>query len=120
MLQRNIKQSIDALSVFTRLEDKIYSGECKVKKIFNSFFMSNKCIIEIDYGNLNTISVKLDPDSYKLSIDCCLLPKDYVIELSDNEFDSVKKRFIKLAQKQQDDFENWIKDTDDNNEIDAE
>lgn len=120
MLSRNIKQSIDALAIFARLEDKIYSGECKVKNIFNSFFISNKCIIEIDDGNLNTISIRLDPDSQKLSIDYYLLPKDYVSELSDNEFDSIKKRFIKIAQMCQDNFENWLKDTDINNGIDAE
>lgn len=120
MLSRNIKQSIDALAIFTRLEDKIYSGECKIKCIYNSSFISNERIIDISNDNLDTISIRLNPDNHKLIIGGCLLPKSYVSELSDDEFDSVKKRFIKIVQMCQDNFENWLKDTDVNNGIDAE
>ena len=34
MLNRNIKQSITALEIFTRLEDKLQTGECKVNNVY--------------------------------------------------------------------------------------
>lgn len=117
MLNRNIKQSITALEIFTRLEDKIQTGECKVNNVTTYSFSSLPDTKE----NIN-ISIKLNDDfiSTDLRIDTKALsitsyrkcPKFYIQELSDEEFENVKKRFIKIAQKQQDDFEQWIKSPD--------
>lgn len=117
MLNRNIKQSITALEIFTRLEDKIQTGECKINNIFTYAIGSLSNTNE----NIN-INIKLlnDDSTLDLIIDNRVLyimtykicPKVYKQELTDEEFEDVKKRFIKLAQKQQDDFEQWIKSPD--------
>lgn len=117
MLNRNIKQSITALEIFTRLEDKLQTGECKVNNVYTHIIdpLSNT------NENIN-INIKLlnDNSTLDLRIDNKVLyivpsricPKFYKQELTDEEFEDVKKRFIKLAQKQQDDFEQWIKSSD--------
>ena len=117
MLNRNIKQSITALEIFTRLEDKLQTGECKVNNVFtyiiDSLSNTNENInINIKLlNNDNTIDLRIDGKVlYIMPSRIC--PKVYKQELTDEEFENVKKRFIKLAQKQQDDFEQWIKSPD--------
>lgn len=117
MLNRNIKQSITALEVFTRLEYKIQTGECKVNNVID---YSGNPLLNI--SELIKISIKLNNDTITidLRVDDKVLfitargmySKLYRQELSDEEFEDVKKRFIKIAQKQQDDFEQWIKSPD--------
>lgn len=119
MLNRNIKQSITALEVFTRLEDKIQTGECKINNIIA---YSNNPLSDIaEEININIklndviITTALRTDNKVLYITTysgIIFSKVYKQELSDEEFENVKKRFIKLAQKQQDDFEQWIKSPD--------
>lgn len=117
MLMRNIKQSITALEVFTRLEDKIQTGECEVNNVTTYSFSSlpnTKENISINIKlNDDFINIDLRIDTKALSImSYRKCPKFYTQELTDEEFENVKKRFIKLAQKQQDDFEQWIKSSD--------
>lgn len=117
MLNRNIKQSITALEIFTRLENKIQTGECKINNVID---YSGNPLLNI--AELIKISIKLNDDTITidLKVDDKVLfitargifSKVYKQELSDEEFENVKKRFIKLAQKQQDDFEQWIKSPD--------
>jgi hypothetical protein len=116
MLNRNIKQSITALEVFTRLEDKIQTGECKINDIFTyaigSLSNTNENInINIKLLNDSTLYLRID-DKVLYIVPSGICPKVYKQELTDEEFEDVKKRFIKLAQKQQDDFEQWIKSPD--------
>ena len=117
MLNRNIKQSITALEVFTRLEDKIQTGECKINNIFTYAigpFSDTNENINISIKLLNddsTLNLRID-DKVLYIMTCRMCPKVYKQELTDEEFEDVKKRFIKLAQKQQDDFEQWIKSPD--------
>lgn len=117
MLNRNIKQSITALEIFTRLEDKIQTGECKIDSIMtydiSPLSDTNESInINIELNN-RFITADLRTDNKLLYIKSYrTLPKSYAQFLSDEEFENVKKRFIKLAQKQQDDFEQWIKSPD--------
>lgn len=119
MLWRNIKQSLTALEVFNILEKKIYSKEFNINSIYSEENEGHITIF-IKYTDDSSIQVYLYND-YDLTIAARgVLPKNYNQKLTDEEFENVKNRFIKLAQKQQDDFENLIKDTDDNNEIDAE
>ena len=49
MLNRNIKQSITALEVFTGLENKIQIGECKINNVIYilNLLMSNICFYKI-------------------------------------------------------------------------
>ena len=123
MLWRNIKQSLTALEVFNILEKKVYSKEFNINSIYSEENVNRNegyITIFIKYTDDSSIQVNLYND-YDLTIAARgVLPKNYNQKLTNEEFENVKKRFIKLAQKQQDDFENWIKDTDDNNEIDAE
>lgn len=119
MLNRNIKQSITALEIFTKLEDKLQTGECKVNNVYTYIFDSPSNTNE----NIN-INIKLLNDDSNSTLDLRIdgkvlyivpsriCPKFYKQELTDEEFEDVKKRFIKLAQKQQDDFEQWIKSSD--------
>ena len=114
MLNRNIKQSITALEIFTRLEDKIQIGECKINNVItysaNPFSDIN---IKVELNNKMIVTACLRVDTKALHIIAFgMCPKSYIQELSDEEFENVKKRFIKLAQKQQDDFEQWIKSPD--------
>lgn len=113
MLNRNIKQSITALEIFTRLEDKLQTGECKINNIISSN-IDNNIYINIKLND-DFISVNLRIDNKVLYItpfSGTIFPKVYEQELSDEEFEDVKKRFIKIAQKQQDDFEQWVKCSD--------
>lgn len=117
MLNRNIKQSITALEVFTRLEDKIQTGECKINNVIaysgNPLFNIAEIIKMSIKLNDDTITIDLRVDDKVLFITARgIFSKVYKQELSDEEFENVKKRFIKLAQKQQDDFEQWIKSPD--------
>lgn len=118
MLNRNIKQSMTALEVFTRLEDKIQTGECKISNI-----ATYSAVPTADIAESINVNIRLNDDIIiaDLRIDNKVLyvrtysgifAKAYKQELSDEEFENVKKRFIKLAQKQQDDFEQWIKSPD--------
>lgn len=120
MLYKNIKQSIDALTVFTRLEDKLYVGECILKNVreFPSFEGHRyELIINIDYlGSIITVHLY---DSGVLSIYGELTPKHYEQQLTDDEFIIVKTRIIKIAQRQQDSFENLLRGSDNINEIDV-
>lgn len=115
MLNRNIKQSITALEVFTGLENKIQIGECKINNAMaysaNPFSDITEDInIKVDLNNKMIVSAHLRADTKALHVVAFgMCPKSYIQELSDEEFENVKKRFIKLAQKQQDDFEQWIK-----------
>lgn len=119
MLNRNIKQSITALEIFTRLEDKIQTGECKINGIITyssdpSLGISREINIIIKLND-DIITTALRTDDKVLCIGTYggkIFCKTYKQELSDEEFENVKKRFIKLAQKQQDDFEQWIKSPD--------
>ena len=120
MLNRNIKQSITALEIFTRLEDKIQTGECKVNGIITyssdpSLGISREINISIKLND-DIITTALRTDDKVLCIETYgrkkIFVKTYKQELTDEEFENVKKRFIKLAQKQQDDFEQWIKSPD--------
>lgn len=118
MLNRNIKQSITALEVFTRLEDKIQIGECKINNVMaysdNLFSDITEDInIKVELNNKMIVTTCLRADTkalYVVAYGMC--PKSYIQELTDEEFEDVKKRFIKIAQKQQDDFEQWIKSPD--------
>lgn len=119
MLNRNIKQSITALEIFTRLEDKLQTGECKINNIMA--YPSNPLS---DIGGEISINIKLNDIIittdlrtasnvlYIATYNGTAFCKSYKQELSDEEFENVKKRFIKIAQKQQDDFEQWIKSPD--------
>lgn len=124
MLQRNIKQSLTALEIFGKLEEKIYKKELSVVSTYDT---NPNCIMYDKFGMI--VCVKYEGNSYidiYLSTDCELkiqsssFTKSYVQTLSDQEYNDVKERFLKIAQKLQDDFENWLKDADDTNEIDAE
>lgn len=122
MLQRNIKQSLTALEVFNKLEEKIYKEEVSIISIYDT---SPNCIIYNKVGTVINIRNKndsiIDIVLYKdgeLEIRNSRLTKSYMQILSDEEYEDVKKRFLKIAQKYQDDFENWVKDVDDINEID--
>ena len=112
MIKRNIKQSLTALEVFNKLENKIYNKEIEILSIYH-------------YPGGSYISIKKPK-----SIDIYLVPGqslqiglsglEYDQPLTDDEYTDVKKRFIKLCQFHQDEFEKWVTDTTDNNEIDAE
>lgn len=116
MLNRNIKQSITALEIFTRLEDKLQTGECKIHDIrdcsvmpFLKIYKSiDICIYLLDNKHIE-ISLNLDDKSLHVTTYGVIFPKVYKQELTDEEFENVKNRFIKIAQKQQDNFEQWIK-----------
>ena len=118
MLNRNIKQSITALEVFTGLENKIQIGECKINNVIaysaNPFSDITEDInIKVELNNKMIATACLRADTKALHVVAYgMCPKSYIQELSDEEFENVKKRFIKLAQKQQDDFEQWIKSPD--------
>lgn len=123
MLQRNIKQSLTALEVFNKLEDKIYKEEVSIISICSTNFIilynePGTCIC-IKKKDGSIIDICLNED-YKLELRSSQFSKSYIQILSDGEYEDVKKRFLKIAQFYQDNFEDWIKDTDDTNEIDAE
>lgn len=122
MLNRNIKQSIDALSVFTKLEDKLYIEECAICRIDSYYYENDSYETYLIIKNKltkNNIIINLH-SNHNLTVDSDDITKCYKQQLSDEEFENIKKRFIKIAQMYQDNFENWLKDTDINNGIDAE
>ena len=122
MLQRNIKQSLTALEVFNKLEDKIYKEEVSIISVYDTnlnYILYNKlgtCIC-IKKKDDSIIDIYLN-EEYKLEIRSNGFSKSYIQILSDEEYENVKKRFLKIIQKYQDDFENWIKESDNINEID--
>lgn len=124
MLQRNIKQSLTALEVFNKLEEKIYKEEVS---IISTYDTSPNCILYNKVGIATCIKKKdgsiIDIVLYKdceLEIRSSKFTKSYIQILSDEEYEDVKKRLIKIAQKNQDDFENWAKDANNINKIDTE
>ena len=115
MLNRNIKQSITALEIFTRLEDKLQTGECKVNWVRCYSTINYKCTdICICLLDNKCIEISINSSDKSLHVTTCgtMFSKAYEQELTDEEFENVNKRFIKIAQKQQDDFEQWIKSPD--------
>lgn len=118
MLERNITQSINCFEIFTRLEDKINIGEINIYQIFKTeFFKKETYNITLRY-NEKFINIVLDVTNCNLSITGSHLVKHYFQTLNDEQFENIKNRFIKIAQKHQNDFEQWIKDTDAFNEFD--
>ena len=124
MLKRNIKQSLTALEVFNKLEDKIYHKDFTGVFIYThgNLNISSDGYMSIDVKTLhnNIIEIILFSNNCKLMIKSANIIKEYCQILSDQEYNNIRERFLKIAQFCQDDFENWIKDTDDTNEIDAE
>lgn len=112
MIKRNIKQSLTALEVFNKLENKIYNKEIE---IFDIYHYLELCHISIKKPK--SIGIYL---VYDQSLQISLSGLEYDQPLTDDEYTDVKKRFIKLCQFHQDEFEKWVIDTTDNNEIDAE
>lgn len=111
MLQRNIKQSINALEIFTRLECKINEKEVTVFRVNSYINIDRKSTVCIDIKHGEVIYyIKLNGTDNSLQIGSFTLPKPYLQEFTDEEFEDLKKRFIKIAQKHQDSFEQWIKD----------
>lgn len=113
MLKRNIKQSLTSLEVFNKLEEKIYKEEVS---IISTYDTSPNCILYNKVGIATCIKKKddsiIDIVLYKdceLEIRSSKFTKSYIQILSDEEYEDVKKRLIKIAQKTQDDFENWVK-----------
>lgn len=113
MLNRNIKQSLTSLEVFNKLEEKIYKEEVS---IISTYDTSPNCILYNKVGIATCIKKKddsiIDIVLYKdceLEIRSSKFTKSYIQILSDEEYEDVKKRLIKIAQKTQDDFENWVK-----------
>lgn len=119
MLNRNIKQSITALEVFTRLEDKIQIGECKINNVmayssnpFSDIAEEININIKLDDAIITTALRTGSKVLYVATYNGTKFYKAYKQDLTDEEFENVKKRFIKIVQKQQDDFEQWIKNPD--------
>lgn len=111
-IKRNIKQSLTALEVFNKLENKIYNKEIEIFNIRHYLECSH-----INIEKPKSIGISLVCDQ---SLQIGLSGLEYDQPLTDDEYTDVKKRFIKLCQFHQDEFEKWVTDTTDNNEIDAE
>lgn len=123
MLKRNIKQSLTALEVFNKLEEKIYHKDLSVVSIYihGTLNMSSHGYMSIDVKTYNNrIEILLFSDNCELMIKSSNIIKEYCQILSDQEYNNIRERFLKIAQFCQDNFEDWVKDTDDTNEIDAE
>lgn len=110
MFDRNIKQTITTLEIFAKLEDKLFTRDCSIN---STYFYSDGLEITIDSPNYKLIYVKLT-DKAQLCITTygTRFPKAYNQQLTDEEYEDVKKRLIKIVQKQQDEFEQWIKSSD--------
>lgn len=110
MLDRNIKQTITALEIFAKLEDKLFTRDCNIN---STYFYSDGVEISIDVPNYNMVYVKLTNDvQLYITTYGTRFPKTYNQQLTDEEYEDVKKRIIKIIQKQQDEFEQWIKSSD--------
>lgn len=124
MLQRNIKQSLNALEVFDKLEEKIYHKDltivfvcaCGTLNMLSDGHMS----IYVKTLHNGITEILLFSNNCELIIRGANIIKEYRQILSDQEYNNIRERFIKIAQFRQDNFKDWIKDTDDTNEIDAE
>lgn len=111
-IRRNIKQSLTALEVFNKLENKIYNKEIEISTIRHYLECSHICIEKPKSIGIYLVSGQI--------LQIGLSGLEYDQSLTDDEYTDVKKRFIKLCQFHQDEFEKWVTDTTDNNEIDAE
>lgn len=124
MLQRNIKQSLTALEVFDKLEERIYNKDLTICSMYTcgtiNTLSKGYINIIVETSNDNIIELLLFSNDCELMIRSKDLPKNYNQLLSDQEYNNVKERFLKIAQFHQDNFENWIKDANDTNGIDAE
>ena len=119
MLNRNIKQSLTALEILDFTYKKIFKGEFIISTIctFGSEVMIHVRSSEQHYPKYLELYIQ---DSNLIVNGHSDVPKKYVQELSDDEMIDVKRKFIKIAQKHQDDFEQWIKDVDDNIDNESE
>lgn len=124
MLQRNIKQSLTALEIFNKLEEKIYHKDHTGVFVYthgNLNISSNGYMgIKVKTLHNNIIYITLSSNNCELMIRSSNIIKEYCQILSDQEYNNIRERFLKIAQFCQDNFEDWIKETDDTNEIDAE
>ena len=121
MLNRNIKQSLTALEILDIAYKRIFKGEFIISDICD--YESNTIIYVCGSGQPNSKYLELSIQDSNLVVNGYSdASKRYIQELSDEEMIDVKRKFTEIAQKHQDDFEQWIKDVDDNidNESDIE